>query len=204
MKKVVITFLHAVSRDGAIVSIKEQYTSTPSGTFPQVLKVGRDQRSHIRLTEEGVSRMHTVLEVRSNGDVEAIDLGSGISINDLSINKGPLKVGDKLQVGAAILFLDHVSIVDAPVEAPVEAPKPVSAARNPYLSPPPATTPQAAQEPKESRSAVDTVQAAFDKVAEGVGKAVLTSEKAVSGFFRRGVALVVRKALKIEAEDRRK
>ena len=55
-----------------------------------VIKVGRDQKSHLRIDDEGVARMHAVIEAKPD-DVQIIDLGSGTRVNGQPVNKATLR-----------------------------------------------------------------------------------------------------------------
>lgn len=79
---------------------------TRTESFAQdVIKVGRDLKSHLRLDEEGVGRMHAVIELKPN-DVQIIDLGSGTSVNGQSINKAALRSGDVIQIGRSRITVE--------------------------------------------------------------------------------------------------
>src|SRR5579864_5163889 len=54
-----------------------------------VVKIGSDQRSHLRVDDALASRMHAVLEVVSPTDITLIDLGSeaGSFVNGQRVNK---------------------------------------------------------------------------------------------------------------------
>ena len=41
-----------------------------------VIKIGKLDSSHLKLDDDGVSRMHSVVEVSASGEVFVIDLGS--------------------------------------------------------------------------------------------------------------------------------
>ncbi|MEZ4408917.1 MAG: TonB family protein [Polyangiales bacterium] len=77
-----------------------------------VIKVGRDLKSHLRIDEEGVGRMHAVIEVKPD-DVQIIDLGSGTMVNGQPINKAALRSGDVIQIGRSRITVD----IGAPREA---------------------------------------------------------------------------------------
>ncbi|RMG16838.1 MAG: FHA domain-containing protein, partial [Deltaproteobacteria bacterium] len=66
-----------------------------------IIKIGRLASAHLRLDDEKVSRIHSVVEVGANGEVSIIDMGSaeGTLVNGERINKGSLKDGDEIRVG---------------------------------------------------------------------------------------------------------
>src|SRR6185295_11949775 len=63
-----------------------------------VIKIGRDQKSHLRIEDDTVSRMHAVIEAKPD-EVQIIDLGSGTYVNGQAINKCALNTYDEIQVG---------------------------------------------------------------------------------------------------------
>jgi len=71
----------------------------------EVLKVGRDQKSHLCLDDEGVARMHAVIEARPD-DVQIIDLGSGTRVNGQLVSKATLASGDVIQMGNTEMVLE--------------------------------------------------------------------------------------------------
>jgi TonB family protein len=87
-QKVPITF--QIYQNGALVRT-ESITQ-------DVIKIGRDQKSHLRIDDEGVARMHAVIEAKPD-DVQIIDLGSGTQVNGQPINKCSLRSGDTFQIG---------------------------------------------------------------------------------------------------------
>ena len=67
-----------------------------------VIKVGKLSSSHLRIDDDdGVSRMHAVIEVTGADEVHVIDLGStrGTIVNGQKVNKARLKSGDEIQLG---------------------------------------------------------------------------------------------------------
>jgi pSer/pThr/pTyr-binding forkhead associated (FHA) protein len=88
-----------------------------------VIKIGRDQKSHLRIEDEGVARMHAVIEAKPD-DVQIIDLGSGTNVNGQPINKASLRTGDTFQIGATRITVEvgaarEASAVSAAPAAPV-------------------------------------------------------------------------------------
>ncbi len=123
-----------------------------------IVKVGKDPRSHLRVDDELASRMHAVIEVASEGDITLIDLGNepGTMVNGQRVNKCKMRPGDQIMIGSTTIVLESAEAagaeaapaavlpVPAPVvEAPVSAPPaaPVAAAANPFAIPAPAANP---------------------------------------------------------------
>ncbi|CAN5254644.1 hypothetical protein BH10PLA2_BH10PLA2_10970 [soil metagenome] len=71
----------------------------------QVVSIGRDSTSRIRLHDTEISRRHA--ELRRSGDAFLIaDLGSvnGTFVNDIQITESALHPGDRVQVGQSLLL----------------------------------------------------------------------------------------------------
>ncbi len=94
-----------------------------------VVKVGKDPKSHLRVDDEQASRMHAVIEVSGPEDITLIDLGNepGTMVNGARVNKCKLHVGDQIQVGGTTIVLESAEA--APAEAAV-AQAPAGAARS--------------------------------------------------------------------------
>src|SRR5215207_2245142 len=90
-QKVALTF--ALYQDDALVR-RETVTQ-------DIVKVGRDPKSHLRVDDELASRMHAVIEIAGPDDITLIDLGNepGTMVNGQRVNKCKLHVGDQIQVG---------------------------------------------------------------------------------------------------------
>ena len=100
-----------------------------------IVKVGKDPRSHLRVDDELASRMHAVIEVASEGDITLIDLGNepGTTVNGSRVNKCKVRPGDQIQIGSTTIVLESAEPAVAAVAA-VPAPSiPVS------VAPPPAS-----------------------------------------------------------------
>ena len=119
-----------------------------SATFSQdVIKIGKLDSSHLRVDDEAVSRMHSVIEVSGPGEVYIIDLGSasGTILNGQKVNKARLESGDQLQFGNTTVVVE-LGEASAEEEEPMQA-EPVAAAvqyQQPQYQPPP-QQPQYAQ-----------------------------------------------------------
>ncbi len=83
-----------------------------------VIKIGKLDSSHLKIDDEGVSRMHSVIEVSGHGEVFIIDLGSatGTIVNGQRVNKTRLETGDQLQFGSTRVAIEIGEAVQA--EAP--------------------------------------------------------------------------------------
>src|SRR4051794_3616221 len=70
-----------------------------------IVKVGKDPKSHLRVDDELASRMHAVIEVASPEDVTLIDLGNepGTLVNGARVNKVKIHVNDQVQIGGTKL-----------------------------------------------------------------------------------------------------
>jgi hypothetical protein len=102
-----------------------------------IVKVGKDPKSHLRIDDDQASRMHAVVEVGGPEDITLIDLGNepGTLVNGARVNKCKLHVGDQVQIGGTLVVLEGAG---APSEAPsMPVPAPVPA--RPTPSPPRAT-----------------------------------------------------------------
>ena len=100
-----------------------------------IVKVGKDPKSHLRVDDEQASRMHAVIEVAGPDDITLIDLGNepGTMVNGARVNKCKLHVGDQIQVGQTYIVLESADAAGAEaVAAPLAfggaAPNPFAAA----------------------------------------------------------------------------
>src|SRR5512145_2385056 len=91
MSKAVLTF--SIYQGDALIR-RETVTQ-------DIVKVGKDPRSHLRVDDDAASRMHAVVEVAGPDDVTLIDLGNepGTLVNGARVNKCKLHVGDQIQIG---------------------------------------------------------------------------------------------------------
>jgi FHA domain len=125
-----------------------------------IVKVGKDPKSHLRVDDELASRMHAVIEVAGPDDITLIDLGNepGTMVNGAQVNKCKLHVGDEIQVGGTRIVLESTEATSA--EAAVPAPP--AAATMPGAPPPPArpAPPAAPQNPFASGSGSNPFAAA--------------------------------------------
>jgi hypothetical protein len=106
-----------------------------------IVKVGKDPRSHLRVDDDLASRMHAVIEVASPSDITLIDLGNepGTLVNGQRVNKCKIRPGDQIQIGSTLIVLEDAqpatavapdaAAFAAPVAAAAAAP---AAAANPF------------------------------------------------------------------------
>src|SRR5580693_8073240 len=124
-QKVALTF--ALYQNDALVR-RETVTQ-------DIVKVGKDAKSHLRVDDELASRMHAVIEVASPEDITLIDLGNepGTMVNGARVNKCKISPGDQLQIGGTRIMLERaepVAVAAAPASVPrAAAPAP---AANPF------------------------------------------------------------------------
>jgi hypothetical protein len=112
-----------------------------------VVKIGQDPRSHLRVNDPLASRMHAVLEVLSPTDITLIDLGcdAGSFVNGQRVNKCRLRAGDKIRIGETTLELESARQESSPV-LPFGALVPaMPVPRNPFLPQPIASPKDAAE-----------------------------------------------------------
>src|SRR5580692_3315664 len=106
-----------------------------------IVKVGKDPRSHLRVDDELASRMHAVIEVASPADITLIDLGNepGTLVNGQRVNKCKVRPGDQIQIGSTLIVLENAE--------PATAAPPQAAPATPAAFAPAAAAPSAAANP---------------------------------------------------------
>jgi len=94
-----------------------------------IVKVGKDPRSHLRVDDELASRMHAVIEVASPSDITLIDLGNepGTLVNGQRVNKCKIRPGDQIQIGSTLIVLESAEVASS-VPAQVAAVGPTGTA----------------------------------------------------------------------------
>src|ERR1700745_4095144 len=106
-----------------------------------IVKVGKDPKSHLRVDDELASRMHAVIEVASPDDITLIDLANepGTIVNGARINKCKIQPGDQIQIGSTLLVLERadVAAAAAPPRMPVGTQVGMGAPPQQYQSSPP-------------------------------------------------------------------
>jgi hypothetical protein len=103
-----------------------------------IVKVGKDPRSHLRVDDDLASRMHAVIEVASPADITLIDLGNepGTLVNGQRVNKCKVRPGDQIQIGSTLIVLENAE--PATAQPPIAQPTPAIAfAPPPEAAPPP-------------------------------------------------------------------
>lgn len=122
-----------------------------------IVKVGKDPRSHLRVDDELASRMHAVIEVAGPNDITLIDLGNepGTLVNGQRVNKCKVRAGDQIQIGSTLIHLESAELAEVAVPAPMAAPVAASPATtlglgnatNPFAAPAPASAPPPSANP---------------------------------------------------------
>jgi FHA domain len=134
-QKVALTF--ALYQNDALVR-RETVTQ-------DIVKVGKDAKSHLRVDDELASRMHAVIEVASPDDITLIDLGNepGTMVNGARVNKCKISAGDQLQIGGTKIVLERAEpvAVAAASRAAAPAPAPSAPGSNPFSGGAPAANP---------------------------------------------------------------
>src|SRR4051794_40869655 len=90
-----------------------------------IVKVGKDPRSHLRVDDDLASRMHAVIEVAGPNDITLIDLGNepGTMVNGQRVNKCKIRPGDQIQIGSTMIQLESAELAGAPATAPSTRPQ---------------------------------------------------------------------------------
>src|SRR5215475_11420553 len=103
-----------------------------------IVKVGKDAKSHLRVDDELASRMHAVIEVASTDDITLIDLGNepGTMVNGQRVNKCKVRTGDQIQIGSTLIVLENAE--PATAQPPAVQPPPAAPA---YAAPAEAAPP---------------------------------------------------------------
>jgi hypothetical protein len=124
-QKVALTF--ALYQNDALVR-RETVTQ-------DIVKVGKDAKSHLRVDDELASRMHAVIEVASPDDITLIDLGNepGTMVNGARVNKCKINPGDQLQIGGTKIVLERAEPVAVAAAA---APGRAAPGANPFAAAP--------------------------------------------------------------------
>jgi TonB family protein len=116
-----------------------------SQAFEQdVIKIGKLESSHLRIDDEAVSRMHSVVEVSGPDEVYIIDLGSasGTVVNGEKVNKAKLANGDEIQLGSTRLIVEIGAGAEEAAAAPAAEPAPAPVAQPAAAAAPPVQTMQ--------------------------------------------------------------
>src|SRR5512145_616415 len=124
----------------------------------EIIKIGRLASAHLVLDEEGIARIHAVIEVAPGGALSIIDMGSagGTVVNGKKVSRAALEPGDVISIGPLRLVVDLGE--EAAVAAPaVEQAAPAPAAPAPAPAPAPRATAvgiPAARQPLGARATV--------------------------------------------------
>src|SRR6266403_1034940 len=107
-----------------------------------IVKVGKDPKSHLRVDDELASRMHAVIEVASPEDITLIDLGNepGTIVNGARVNKCKIQAGDQIQIGSTLIMLERADVASPSAQMRVPVGTQVG------LGAPPVQDPRAAQQ----------------------------------------------------------
>ncbi|HZX00716.1 MAG TPA: FHA domain-containing protein, partial [Bacilli bacterium] len=113
-QKVALTF--ALYRSEALIR-RETITQ-------DIVKVGKDTKSHLCVDDDLAARMHAVIEVASPEDITLIDLGNepGTIVNGARVNKCKVGPGDQIQIGGTRIVLERAEPVAVAAPAPAPAP----------------------------------------------------------------------------------
>src|SRR5512140_4037787 len=86
-----------------------------------IVKVGKDPKSHLRVDDELAARMHAVIEVGSPEDITLIDLGNepGTMVNGARVNKCKRHAGDQIQVGGTLSVLEKAEAAQEAAAMPM-------------------------------------------------------------------------------------
>jgi len=119
-----------------------------------IVKVGKDPKSHLRVDDELASRMHAVIEVAGPEDITLIDLGNepGTMVNGARVNKCKLHVGDQIQVGDTKIVLESAEAAGAEAQVAAPTPPAFGTASNPFAAASASSPFAAASNPFEVRS----------------------------------------------------
>ncbi len=100
-----------------------------------IIKIGRLSSAHLCLEDEKVSRIHSVIEVATDGAMSIIDMGSveGTYVNGKRVNKGQLTFGDEIRVGGTTIRLENPAAVAAANLAVAVAGTNETTAKNPVV-----------------------------------------------------------------------
>jgi pSer/pThr/pTyr-binding forkhead associated (FHA) protein len=86
-----------------------------------IVKIGRLPPAHLCLDDEGIARLHAVVEVGADGRLSIVDMGSpaGTLVNGRKVSKSPLQPGDQIALGGLRIVVEGA---DAPAAAAAAEP----------------------------------------------------------------------------------
>jgi hypothetical protein len=108
-----------------------------------IVKIGRLATAHLVLDEDGIARIHAVIEVAPGGALSIIDMGSagGTVVNGKKVSRAALQFGDIVTIGHLKLVIDAAEGAEEPAAEPAAAPEPPAPAPVPAAAAPaPRTT----------------------------------------------------------------
>jgi TonB family protein len=165
-----------------------------------IIKIGRLSSAHLRLEDEKVSRVHSVIEVSADGTLSIIDMGSveGTYVNGKRVTKSRISFGDEIRLGETTLRLENpaaaaavnlsaaVSSAEVPSQAPVTqvsaATLVQAAAVAADTAPEPTAEPAPVMEP-EPLSPVRTMRRSKPSGPLGVSLSFVWGDQRVGEFF---------------------
>jgi len=102
-----------------------------------IVKVGKDAKSHLRIDDEQASRMHAVIEVGGLDEITLIDLGNepGTLVNGARVNRCKISAGDQIQIGGTTVVLEKVEVAAVAAAAPAPGPASERPVANPFAAP---------------------------------------------------------------------
>jgi len=73
-----------------------------------IIKIGRLASAHLVLEDDRVSRIHSVIEVGTDGAISIIDMGSaeGTFVNGKKVSRGALRAGDQITLGGIRIVVE--------------------------------------------------------------------------------------------------
>ncbi len=106
-----------------------------------IIKVGKDPKSQLRVEDDLASRMHAVIEVGGTEEITLTDLGNEpvTQVNGAPVNKCKLAVGDQILIGGTKIVLEKAEAAGAQAQA-----APAAASSNPFAASASAASPFAA------------------------------------------------------------
>ncbi len=120
-----------------------------------IIKVGKDPKSHLQVEDELASRMHAVIEVGDTEDISLIDLGNepATQVNGAPVSKCKLAVGDQIVIGNTLIVLERIDPAGAQVQpAGALSSNPFAAVAAPVAAAPVAPAQQVSSNPFASSS----------------------------------------------------
>src|SRR5512133_3319309 len=95
----------------------------------EIVKIGRLASAHLVLDEEGIARIHAVIEIAPSGALSIIDMGSagGTVVNGKKVSRASIEFGDVVSIGPLRLVVDAGEAADPAAAPAASAPAPVAA-----------------------------------------------------------------------------